>query len=411
MWRRENVTLEETMGADRKQDMSPITSPASASYSGRRGLVSVIIPTYREADNLPLLVPQITTALRSWPHEIIVVDDDSNDGTDQAVSTLREEGHAVHLIVRTDQRGLSSAVLRGFFEAKGHVLVCMDADLSHPTEILPRMIETLEKDQAEFIIGSRYVTGGSTGAEWSWFRRLNSSVATLMARPFCRANDPLAGFFALPRAVLDRAEALSPIGYKIGLELIVKGGCSRIVELPIHFSERRFGRSKLGLRDQMNYLRHLKQLADFKFGAWSQLGQFYIVGASGVVVDLLSYALLLRAGVALPLARALAIFVAIGWNFMLNRRVSFWDTRHGRSIIDQYFRWLASTTLGAVISWSVAVALNLLNEFMAAHVFLSAALGIVAGSLANFTFARYWVFTARESNKSRGTAGSRRGKI
>ena len=330
--------------------------------------------------------------------------------TDQVVSTLSEEGHAVRLIIRTDQRGLSSAVLRGFFEAKGRVLVCMDADLSHPPEMLPRMIDMLAKDQAEFIIGSRYVAGGTTAAKWSWFRKLESSVATLMARPFCQVRDPLAGFFALPRAVLDRAEALNPIGYKIGLELIVKCGCSRIVELPIHFSDRRFGQSKLGLREQMNYLRHLKRLADFKFGAWSQLVQFYIVGASGMVVDLLSYALLLRSGVALPLARALAIFVAIGWNFMLNRRVSFSDTRHGRSIFNQYFLWLAVTALGAAISWSVAVGLNLLDKFFAAHVFLSATLGIVAGSLANFTFARYWVFTARGLNESRETAGSRRGK-
>ena len=121
-------------------------------------MVSVVVPTYREADNLPLLVPQITAALQSWPHEIIIVDDDSNDGTDQVVATLSEQGHAVRLIVRTDQRGLSSAVLRGFFEAKGNVLVCMDADLSHPPEILPRMIETIEEDQAEFVIGSRYVS-------------------------------------------------------------------------------------------------------------------------------------------------------------------------------------------------------------------------------------------------------------
>ena len=142
--------------------MSLIASPASASYADTRGLVSVIIPTYHEADNLQLLVPQITTALQSWPHEIIVVDDDSNDETEKVVSTLSEEGHAVRLIIRTDQRGLSSAVLRGFFEAKGRVLICMDADLSHPPEVLPRMIGMLAKDQAEFIIGSRYVAGGTT---------------------------------------------------------------------------------------------------------------------------------------------------------------------------------------------------------------------------------------------------------
>jgi dolichol-phosphate mannosyltransferase len=362
-------------------------------------VVSVIIPTYREAENLPVLVPQITTALRSWPHEIIIVDDDSKDGTDLAVATLSEQGHAVRLINRTDQRGLSSAVLRGFFEAKGRVLVCMDADLSHPPEILPRMIETLKKDQAEFVIGSRYVTGGTTDANWSWFRKLNSRLATLMALPFCQVSDPLAGFFALPKAVLERAEALNPIGYKIGLELIVKCGCTHIVELPIHFKDRRFGRSKLGLREQMNYIRHIKRMADFKFGAWWQLGQFYIVGATGMIVDLLSYALLLRIGVALALARALAIFVSIAWNFMLNRHLSFALARKGRSIVDQYFRWLASTTVGAVISWSVAVGLSLSTKFFIEHVFVSAMLGIIAGSLTNFTLARYWVFTnSRQKN-------------
>jgi len=357
-------------------------------------LVSVVVPTYREADNLPLLVPRITAALEPWPHEIIIVDDNSNDGTDQAVATLSEHGHAIRLIVRTDQRGLSSAVLRGFSEATGRVLVCMDADLSHPPETLPRMVETLEEQSAEFVIGSRYVVGGTTDGEWSLLRKLNSKVATLMARPFCRVSDPLAGYFALPRGVLERAEALDPVGYKIGLELIVKCGCTHIVELPINFSDRRFGQSKLGLREQINYLRHLKRLADFRFGGWSQLGQFCVVGASGMAVDLLIYALLLRGGAALPVARALAIFIAMSWNFALNRRVSFSGSRFGRPIIEQYFLWLASSGLGGVTSWGAAVSLTLFTKFFAVHIFLAAILGIAAGSLINFILARYWVFAS-----------------
>jgi dolichol-phosphate mannosyltransferase len=253
-------------------------------------LVSIVVPTYHEAENLPLLVPRITAALASWLHEIIVVDDNSNDGTDEAVATLREQGHAIRLIIRTDQRGLSSAVLRGFVEAKGSVFVCIDADLSHSPEILPRMIEALAHDQIEFVVGSRYVKGGTTDAEWSLFRKLNSRVAALMARPFCRVSDPGAGYFALLRAVFERAKALNPVGYKIGLELLVKCGCTRVAEVPIHFGDRRFGQSKFGLREQINYLRHLKRLADFKFGGWSQLGQFCLVGVSGMAVDLLVYA-------------------------------------------------------------------------------------------------------------------------
>jgi len=362
-------------------------------------LVSIVVPTYREADNLPLLVPRVTAALEPWPHEIIIVDDDSNDGTDQAVATLREQGHATRLIVRTDERGLSSAVLRGFSEAKGSVLVCMDADLSHPPEALPRMIEKLARDDVEFVIGSRYVEGGTTDEEWSWKRKLNSKVATLMARPFCRVSDPLAGYFALPRAVFERSESLNPVGYKIGLELIVKCGCTRIAELPINFSDRRFGQSKLGLREQINYLRHLKRLADFRFGGWSQLGQFCVVGASGMAVDLLIYALLLRGGVALPAARALAIFIAMSWNFAINRRVSFSASRFGRPIIEQYFFWLASSGLGAVASWSIAVALTSFTKFFAWHVFIAATLGIVAGSLINFILARYWVFAVPDKTE------------
>ena len=362
-------------------------------------LVSIVVPTYREADNLPLLVPRVTAALEPWPHEIIIVDDDSNDGTDQAVATLREQGHATRLIVRTDERGLSSAVLRGFSEAKGSVLVCMDADLSHPPEALPRMIEKLARDDVEFVIGSRYVEGGTTDEEWSWKRKLNSKVATLMARPFCRVSDPLAGYFALPRAVFERSESLNPVGYKIGLELLVKCGCTRIAELPINFSDRRFGQSKLGLREQINYLRHLKRLADFRFGGWSQLGQFCVVGASGMAVDLLIYALLLRGGVALPAARALAIFIAMSWNFAINRRVSFSASRFGRPIVEQYFFWLASSGLGAVASWSIAVALTSFTKFFAWHVFIAATLGIVAGSLINFILARYWVFAVPDKTE------------
>src|SRR5262249_47280 len=182
------------------------------------------------------------------------------------------------------------------------------------------------------------------------------------------------------------------IGYKVGLELIVKCGCTRIAEVPIHFSDRSVGESKLGLREQINYIRHLKRLADFKFGVWSQFGQYSLIGASGLVVGLLGFALLLRAGIALPLARALAILLAISWNFTLNRRVSFGVRRFGRPIADQYFRWLLCTALGGVISWIIAMCLVSFTAF-ASHVFLAALLGIGAGSLSNFVLARYWVFT------------------
>jgi len=111
-------------------------------------------------------------------------------------------------------------------------------------------------------------------------------------------------------------------------------------------------------------------------------------------VDLLVYAVLLRAGVMIPVARAVAIVMAMSWNFVLNRRVSFSASRFGRPVIEQYLLWLASCGLGAVASWSVAVSLSLLTRFFAAHVFLAAILGIVVGSLINFILARYLVFAS-----------------
>ena len=227
--------------------------------------VSVVIPTYREAENIPQVVPHVVDALRGTGRtfEIIIVDDNSRDGTDRAVQQLAEGGLPVRLVKRTGERGLSSAVIRGFQEAAGEVLVCMDADLSHPLEAIPRLLEALA-DGSDFVIGSRYVPGGSTDGSWSLFRRLNSKVATLLARPFTRARDPMSGFFALPRKVYERAAPLDPVGYKIGLELIVKCGCRRVREVPIHFSERVRGESKLDLRERLRYLLHLKRLAGFK---------------------------------------------------------------------------------------------------------------------------------------------------
>jgi putative flippase GtrA len=117
-----------------------------------------------------------------------------------------------------------------------------------------------------------------------------------------------------------------------------------------------------------------------------------MVGASGMGVDLLVCALLLQAGVALLVARAIAILIAMSWNFALNRRLSFSVSRFERPIIEQYFLWLASSGIGAATSWSVAVSLTSFTAFFARHVFIAATLGIAAGSLINFILARYWVF-------------------
>lgn len=246
--------------------------------------VSIIVPTYKEAPNIPILTRRLFDALAKagLTGELIFVDDHSRDGTEEAVAELARE-LPVRLITRTDDRGLSSAVVRGFHEAKHDVLLCMDADLSHPPESVPDVITPITESRADFCIGSRYVAGGRTKEDWGFFRWLNSKVATLLARPLTSTSDPMAGFFCIRRETLQRAEqaGLNPIGYKIALEIMIKARCEQVVEVPIEFSDRLHGKSKLTLRQQLEYLRHLWRLYRFR---WPIAAPLLIAGTALALV-------------------------------------------------------------------------------------------------------------------------------
>ena len=212
-----------------------------------------------------------------------MVNDYSGDGTTEICRDLAQQ-YPVRLETRKSERGLSSAVLHGLRRARGDVLIVMDADLSHPPEKVPELVEALDDAEVDFVIGSRYVRGGGMDEDWGLARWLNSKVATLMARPFTRAADPMAGFFALRRTSFRRADEtseLNPIGYKIGLELMVKCGCQRVHEVPIQFSNRLHGKSKLSLREQLNYVRHLGRLAEYKLRHLPQTAEIRLRGRIG----------------------------------------------------------------------------------------------------------------------------------
>jgi dolichol-phosphate mannosyltransferase len=237
--------------------------------------ITIVVPTYEEAENLPNLIDRVAKVREAHDLAIdmLIMDDDSRDGSVELVAARPEKW--VQLIVRTAKRGLSEAALDGLRRARGDVLVCMDADLSHPPEALPRMLQALEAG-ADFVIGSRYTAGGSTD-DGGFLRWLNSRAATLLARPLTSVCDPMAGFFALRRSTFENGRALNPVGYKIGLELMIKCGCERVVEVPIHFEHRRYGESKLTIKQQLLYFQHLSRLYAFKYGAWTKLMQFLIV--------------------------------------------------------------------------------------------------------------------------------------
>jgi len=350
--------------------------------------ITIVVPTYKEAENLHLLVDRVAWVrdASGLDIDLLIMDDDSRDGSVEIIASRPEAW--VQIVVRTSDRGLSQAVLDGLQRARGEILVCMDADLSHPPNALPQMVAKLQAG-ADFVLGSRYVAGGSTADDWGLLRWLNSRVATLLARPLTTVRDPMAGFFALRRSALENGRDFNPVGYKIGLELMVKCGCERVVEIPIHFENRRFGTSKLTLKQQLLYLRHVRRLYVFKYGVWTQLLQFLVVGGLGTLVNLFLLTLLIAARVPMAAAVAGAIALSMCFNFVLNRRFSFSQARR-KPWRPQFASYIAASSVGAIINY--AVTLFALGHLTGAPPQLAAVAGIAAGTSFNFVTSRYLVF-------------------
>jgi dolichol-phosphate mannosyltransferase len=224
--------------------------------------VSLVLPTYNERECVQRLHERIEAALRPYRYEVIVVDDDSPDGTADIVRTLAVT-QPYRLISRPRRSGLSSAVLDGCHVATGRIVVVMDADGSHPPEVLPQLIEPIQSGRAEFVLGSRRVPGGSDEGLGT-MRWVTSWMATFPARPLTRVHDPMSGFFAVRRDVLDRAH-LTPTGFKVGLEILVKCHPRPVAEVPYLFAERLAGESKLGPMVIASYGRHLVRLYRWRF--------------------------------------------------------------------------------------------------------------------------------------------------
>jgi dolichol-phosphate mannosyltransferase len=365
--------------------------PSAGKASGRG--VTVIVPTYREAENLPALAARLAALRESdgLDLELLIVDDASPDGTPAVVAGLGLPW--VRLIVRTTERGLSTAVIEGLRQARHDLLVVMDADLSHPPERIPALVAALDAG-ADMAFGSRYVGGASTEEGWGLVRWLNSQVATMLAAPLTRIRDPMSGFFALRRATFARAAALNPVGYKIGLELIVKCHARDVREVPIHFANRFRGESKLSLAEQLRYIKHLRRLYLYQFTESTHFAHFIAVGLAGLAVNLLILTALQAAGMDVRLAVAIAIGVSMLGNFLLNRRFTFYYAR-GEPILRQFAGFVAACSLGALINYGVTVALATRIDFFARWPQIAALFGVAAGTVSNYAMSRWVVFRKR----------------
>ena len=363
--------------------------PGSGAASGRA--VSIVVPTLREAANIRPLAERIDAALRgsglAW--ELLLVDDDSGDGSEAVVAALAERLPVRIHVRRGVPPGLALAVIDGIRLARFDLLVVMDADLSHPPERIPALLAALD-GSADIAVGSRYAPGGRIERGWGAGRVANSRLATWLARPLVRCADPMSGFFALRRAALPEPGTLAPVGYKIALELMVRGRL-RVGEVPIDFADRRRGLSKTGWRERWNTLRHLGRLYAFRFETAARMLRFGLVGATGLAVDVGVYLALGQLGADHRAARFIAFWPAATWNWRLNRGWTF-AGRPPRPRARQWASFVAASLLGLAVNVGSYVALTGLVEALDRHRIVALLLGVAAGAGVNYAAATYWVY-------------------
>ncbi len=227
--------------------------------------LSIVVPTYNERGPLADLVTAVFVVLdrHAIAGELVVVDDNSPDGTGDVADELATR-YPMQVVHRAGKLGLGTAVIEGFAAATAPIVGVMDADRSHPPELLPRMLDAFETEGADFVIGSRYVPGGGT-RDWPASRLAMSRFACLLARPVTPVRDATSGFFFVRRELAEGVR-IEAGGFKICLELLVRGRATSVVEVPYVFVGRTVGESKMNLREALGYLHQLRALARVRFG-------------------------------------------------------------------------------------------------------------------------------------------------
>lgn len=217
--------------------------------------VSIVLPTYNEAENIRKLVHEIFKYVPKA--ELVIVDDNSPDGTGKIADDLQKRMRNIKVLHRYDKKGLGSAIIDGLMHAKGDIIGVMDSDFSHPPQLLPVLIKKIDEGY-DFVIASRYVKGSSI-ENWPKIRKLTSKIAIALARSLTGIKDPVSGFFFMRNYVIKNV-ALSPRSWKVSLDIIVKGKYSKTAEVPFTFRNRKEGKSKIAVKEYVNYILHILEL-------------------------------------------------------------------------------------------------------------------------------------------------------
>ena len=225
--------------------------------------LSIVVPTYNERERLADLVEAIVAAYTAerLDAELVIVDDNSPDGTGRIADELAQR-HRIQVVHRSGKLGLGTAVIAGFEVAAAPIVGVIDADLSHPPHVLPRMTAVMQQTGADIVVASRYIPGGGV-RNWPLSRRVMSRLACLAARGLTPVRDAASGFFLIRRE-LARGVTISAGGFKICLELLVRSRPATVVEIPYVFEDRAAGESKMSLKEAMGYVVQLRDLYAFK---------------------------------------------------------------------------------------------------------------------------------------------------
>jgi dolichol-phosphate mannosyltransferase len=347
--------------------------------------LAVVIPTFNERENLPVLIDRLHRTLLGISYEIVIVDDDSPDGTAALAREIAERDSHVRIIHRIHRRGLASACIEGMLATSAPCIAVMDADLQHDETILPAMLNRLRSEAVDLVVGTRHADGGSMG-QFARRRVALSQAGRWMSRLVCRTSltDPMSGFFMLTRTYLDEVvHSLSNSGFKILLDLIASSARPvRIAEVGYSFGKRLHGESKL---DVLVGLEYFQLLADkFLVGLVPVTYiVFAAVGSIGVVGHLALVSVLLTFGVSFFAAQMAGSLVVIALNFFLNNLLTFRSMRlRGRRLITGLLLFYAACLVGLLANLQFAEAFREVG----APWHLAALAGILLGSVWN-----YWI--------------------
>jgi dolichol-phosphate mannosyltransferase len=350
--------------------------------------VSIVIPTYKEKDNIPELFDRIFKVLNNnkIDGEIIVVDDNSQDGTNEIVNKYMKS-KPVKLLLRKEKRGYTSACIDGFKIATGEVILLMNADLQHPPEKIPDLINAIKKG-ADIAIGSRYVKDGSLG-ELSIGRKIVSKGASALTNIILNEikdiKDKESGFFAFKREVIKDIE-LKPIGFRILLEILVLGNYNKADEIGFEFGKYSAGENKLGIGIGYSYISHLIRLICAS-GKITKLISFICVGLIGVFVNFVVLYFFRSAGL-YSISNIISIEASILTNFFLNRAWTFKEEAKFVNIESALIKDHATRFFGVLLYYvCIFTITSVFHMFM-----ISVLTGITISTLWNYIGNTMWVW-------------------